>query len=175
MKKSNKSKKQKKKVDEFPTYDFNYDKVKEHCDGLEEIKAKLRYLNYVLKEKKNTDGIDIEFHFPGPSFIDKIKNEIKYYKDELKLTDPYMAEGYHKIIWLQKQQDFAFLFHRLLERNFIKLDREKYIMLCNHFKWKDGDMEPDQLKQAINNIKNRPETHKLSDDIKTLTIVEEEL
>lgn len=174
MKKVNKTQKQKRRVDEFPTFNFNYEKVKEYCKSLKDVKERLRYLNYVLKEKKNSDGIDIELHFPGPSFVDKIKNEIKYYEKELKLIDPYMADGYHKIIWLQKQQDFAFLFHRLIERNFIKLDKEKYIMLCNHFKWKDGDMEPEQLKQAINNIKNRPETHKLSNDIKTLTIIEDE-
>lgn len=165
MKKADKPQKQKRRVDECPTFNFNYEKVKEHCKSLKDVKEKLRYLNYVMKEKKNSDGIDIELHFPGPTFIEKIKNEIKYYEKELKLTDPYKAEGYDKIVWQKNRQDFAPLFNLLMQLGFISFRRNKWEMLCNHFTWNDGEMTPQQLKDALSNINHNPETHRVSDEI----------
>lgn len=168
MKKTSKPKKQKRRVDECPTFNFNYEKVKEHCKSLKDVKERLLYLNCVLKEKKNSDGIDIELHFPGPSFVDKIKNEIKYYEKEQKLTDPYSAEGYDKIVWNKTKQDFAALFDLLMQLGFITYRKEKLKMLSNHFTWNDGEMTSEHLRQALNNIKNKKETHQLSDEMQRI-------
>lgn len=168
MKKTKKTTEQQKKVTEYPKYNFNYEKIKAHCTTLKDIKEKLRYLKYVLKEKKNSDGIDIDLHFPGPSFIDKIKNEIKYYKDELKLTDPYMAEGYDKIVWARNKQDFPAIFDLLMRLGYITFRKNKWEMLCNHFTWNDGEMTPKQLKDALSNLNHNPETHQVSDDLANL-------
>ncbi len=149
----------------FNTFNFDYGKVMDYCKKLKNTEDKILYLEYVVKEKKNDGSLDIEAYF-GPSFAEKIKNEKRYLEKELKLKNPYKAEGYDKIVWAKNRQDFAPLFDLLMQLGFITFRRNKWEMLCNHFTWNDGEMKPEQLKDALSNIKNKPETHQLSDEIK---------
>lgn len=158
----------KSKIGKDVTYNFNFEAIMEHSDKLKRINEKILYLEYVLKEKKDKDnGLNIDFYFPDTlSFEDKIKNEIKYLYKELKLLDPYKAEGYDKIVWAKNRQDFAALFDVLMQTGFITFRRNKWEMLVNHFTWNDGEMTTEHLRQALNNINSRPETHQLSDEVK---------
>lgn len=150
----------------FNAFNFDYNKVMGFCGKLNKVSEKILYLEFVLKEKKNNkDGPDLEDYFPGVSFKEKIKNEIKFLKKEMKLTNPYMAEGYDKIIWGRNKQDFAPLFDLLMQLGFISFRRNKWEMLCNHFTWNDGEMTPKQLKDALSNVNHNPETHRVSDEI----------
>jgi hypothetical protein len=71
-----------------------------------------------------------------------------------------------KIIWIKKKEDFIALFGKLLDQGFFTFRKDKYKLLCKHFKWIDGDMTPEQLKSLNNNIKNKSETHQISDELK---------
>lgn len=170
MKNTNKKSGKPDKKTKWDTFNFSYEKVMGFCEKLKKINEKILYLEYVLKEKKNNrDDFGLDDYFPGiPSFEDKIKNEIKYLRKELKLTNPYMAEGYDKIVWARNKQDFAPLFDLLMQLGFISFRKNKWEMLCNHFTWSDGEMTPQQLKDALSNINHNPETHKVSDEISQL-------
>jgi len=166
MKNTNKKSGKPDKKLKWDTFNFSYEKVMDFCGKLKKINEKILYLEYVLKEKKNNrDGFDLDEYFPGTSFEDKIKNEIKYLRKELKLTNPYMAEGYDKIVWAKNKQDFAPLFDLLMKLGFITFRKNKWKMLCNHFTWSDGEMTPQQLTDALSNINNKSETHQLSDEV----------
>lgn len=150
----------------WETQNFDYDKIMKFCKTLKKINEKILFLEFVLKEKKNSkDGIDLDDYFPGISFEEKIKNEIKFLNKEMKLTNPYLAEGYDKIIWAKNKQDFAPLFDLLMRLGFITFRKNKWEMLSNHFTWNDGEMTPQQLKDALSNIRNKSETHQLSDEM----------
>lgn len=170
MKNTNKTKGKPDKKLKPDTFNFSYEKVMNFCGKLKKINEKILYLEYVLKEKKNNnDGLDIDIYFPGTlSFEEKIKNEIKYLRKELKLTNPYMAEGYDKIIWARNKQDFAPLFDLLIRLGFISFRRNKWEMLCNHFTWNDGEMTPKQLKDALSNVTHNSETHRVSDEVNNI-------
>ena len=132
--------------EKWETFEFDFKKVMDFCGKIKTTNDKILYLEFVLKEKKN-GSLDLDMYFLGPTFEDKIKNEIDYLNKELKLKDPYMAEGYDKIVWAKNKQE----------------------VLCNHFIWSDGEMKTEQLRQALNNINNKPETHQLSDEIRLIT------
>lgn len=153
----------------WSTYNFDYNKVMNFSDKLKKNNEKILYLEFVLKEKKNSkDGFDLDEYFPGTSFEEKIKNEIKFLNKEMKLTNPYMAEGYDKIIWARNKQDFAPLFDLLMRLGFISFRRNKWEMLCNHFAWSDGEMTPKQLKDALSNVNHNPETHQVSNEVSNI-------
>lgn len=101
----------------------------------------------------------------GLTFEQKIDKEIKFLRKKLKLQNPYMAEGYDKIVWARNKQDFAPLFDLLMQLGFITYRRNKWEMLCNHFTWNDGEMTSQQLKDALSNINHNPATHRVSDEI----------
>lgn len=170
MKNTNKTKGKPDKKLKWETFNFSYEKVMDFCGKLKKINEKILYLEFVLKEKKNNrDGFDLDAYFPGAtSFEEKIKNEIKYLKKELKLTNPYMAEGYDKIVWARNRQDFAALFDLLGQLGFITYRKNKWEVLSNHFVWNDGEMTTEHLRQALNNVNNKPETHQLSDEMQTI-------
>ncbi len=150
------------------TYNFDYNKVMNFCDKLKKNNEKILYLEFVLKEKRNGDnGLDLDLYFPGTiSFEEKIKNEIDYLYKELKLLDPYKAEGYNKIVWQRNKQDFPALFSKMINLGFFTFRKNKFVMLSNHFTWNDGEMTAEQLKHLLNNINNKPETHQVSDEVK---------
>ena len=152
----------------FNLFNFDFDKVMGYCKKLKKTEDKILYLEYVLKERKNDDTPDIEAYF-GPSFEKKIKNEKRYLEKELKLKNPYKAEGYDKIVWAKNRQDFAALFDVLGQLGYITYRKNKWEVLSNHFTWGDEEMTAEHLRQALNNIKNKPETHQLSDEMKIIT------
>lgn len=170
MKTKTKNKTQSKtaKAEKWDTFNFNFESIMECCEKkFKRVNEKILYLEYVLKEKKNSsNGLDLDIYFPGTaSFEEKIKNEIDYLYKELKLVDPYKAEGYDKIVWAKNKQDFASLFDLFMQLGFISFRRNKWEMLCNHFTWNDGEMTPQQLKDALSNINHNPATHRVSDEI----------
>jgi hypothetical protein len=151
------------------SYNFDYEKVMRFCDKQKKTSEKILYLEFVLKEKRNSsNAFDIDIYFSGASFEEKIKNEIRYLDKEMKLTNPYMAEGYDKIIWSRNRQDFAPIFDFLMRLGYISFRRNKWEMLCNHFVWSDGEMTPKQLKDALSNIIHNPETHQVSEEVSKL-------
>ena len=151
----------------FNTFDFDFDKVMKYCRELKSTEDKILFLEYVMKEKKNDDTMDIEAYF-GPSFEEKIKNEKTFLEKELELKNPYKAEGYDKIVWAKNRQDFAALFDILGQLGYITYRKNKWEVLSNHFTWGDEEMTSEHLRQALNNIKNKPETHQLSDEIRII-------
>lgn len=153
--------------EEYPVFGFNFEKVKAHVDNIKKQEEKIIYLEYVKKEKAiNNDGL-LELYM-GLTFEQKIDKEIKFLRKKLKLQNPYMAEGYDKIVWSRNKQDFAPLFDLFMQLGFITFRRNKWEMLCNHFTWNDGEMTPKQLKDALSNINHNPETHRVSDEINEL-------
>lgn len=156
-----------KSKEEYPAFGFNFEKVKTYVDKIKKLEEKIIYLEYVKKEKAiNNDGL-LELYM-GLTFEQKIDKEIKYLRKKLKLQNPYMAEGYDKIIWARNKQDFAPLFDLLMRLGFLTFRRNKWEMLCNHFTWNDGEMTPKQLKDALSNVNHNPETHQVSDEISEL-------
>ncbi len=152
------------KKEQYPLFDFNFVKVKVYAEKIKKIEDKIIYLEYVKKEKEiNCDGT-LELYM-GLTFEQKIDKEIKFLRKKLKLQNPYMAEGYDKIVWARNKQDFAPLFDLLMQLGFITYRRNKWEMLCNHFTWNDGEMTSQQLKDALSNINHNPATHRVSDEI----------
>lgn len=152
-------------------YDFRFDDVKKHCDTLTTPEEKILYLEYVKKEKNNSrDGLDLELYFNGPSFIEKIENEIDYIKTEMKLKikDTKQVERIDKIVWLKNRQDFVALFDVLMNSGFISYKKDKDLTLSKHFSWMDEEMIPGQLKHLRNNVKNKAEVYQLSDEMKII-------
>ena len=153
----------------YEVFNFKFDDVKKHCDTLSTPEDKILYLEYVKKEKSNkTDGLDLELYFNGPSFIEKMENEIAYIKTEMKLKnkESKQVERIDKIVWLKNRQDFVALFDLLMNAGFISYKKDKYVTLSKHFSWVDDEMTPDQLKHLKNNIKNKAEVYQLSDEMK---------
>ena len=87
---------------------------------------------------------------------------------ELKLTDPYTAEGYDKIVWAKNLLDFSTLFYILKRFGFIISKKNKWEMLTNHFNWIECEMTSEQLRQALNIVFNKTETHKLGEEFKAV-------
>lgn len=153
----------------YDVYDFRFDEVKKHCDTLSTPEEKILYLEYVKKEKNNNrDGLDLELYFNGPSFIEKIENEIDYIKTEMKLKnkDTKQGERIDKIVWLKNRQDFVALFDVLMNYGFISYKKDKDVTLSKHFSWMDEEMTPEKLKHLRNNVKNKAEVYQLSDEMK---------
>jgi hypothetical protein len=73
-----------------------------------------------------------------------------------------------KIVWQGKYEDFAALFDKLFELKFFVFKKNKFQVLAKHFSWIDGEMEPEKLKHLRNNIKNKSDTHQISDELKNL-------
>ncbi len=152
-------------------YNFRFDDIKKHCDALTTPEEKILYLEYVKKEKNNSrDGLDLELYFNGPSFIEKIENEIDYIKTEMKLKikDTKQVERIDKIVWLKNRQDFVALFDVLMNSGFISYKKDKDLTLSKHFSWMDEEMIPGQLKHLRNNVKNKAEVYQLSDEMKII-------
>lgn len=154
---------------EHDVFNFKFENVKKYCDGLTTPEEKILYLQYVKKEKSNnTGGFDLELYLDGPSFIEKIENEIEYIKTEMKFKkkDAKQIGSIDKIVWLKNRQDFVALFDVLMNTGFISYKKDKYVTLSKHFSWIDGEMTPDQLKHLKNNITNKAEVYQLSDEMK---------
>lgn len=157
----------KKKINNFELFDFQYDKIIGFCNDIKEENEKIIYLEYVLKEYKNNKSIfDLELYdIP----LDKrIKNEINYLKAKNELTNPNVTKNTPKLVWQKNRQDFAALFDLLFQLGFLTYERNKWEALSNHFTWSDGEMTGEQLRHALNNTKNKSETHQLSDEINGL-------
>ncbi len=155
----------------YDVYDFRFDDVKKHCDTLSTPEEKILYLQFVKKEKSNnTGGLDLELYLDGPSFIEKIENEIEYIKMQMKFKkkDAKQIGSIDKIVWLKNRQDFVALFDVLMNTGFISYKKDKYVTLSKHFSWIDGEMTPDQLKHLKNNITNKAEVYQLSDEMGTV-------
>ncbi len=67
-----------------PTFNFVREQVIEYCNKKETIDDQLRYLNYVLKEKKNNPPEIDENVGLKPSFEEYIETEIEYRKTLLE-------------------------------------------------------------------------------------------
>lgn len=155
----------------YDVFNFKFDDVKKHCDTLSTPEEKILYLEYVKKEKNNNrDGLDLELYFNGPSFIEKIENEIDYIKTEMKLKnkDTKQGERIDKIVWLKNRQDFVALFDVLMTAGFISYKKDKDVTLSKHFSWMDEEMTPKKLKHLRNNVKNKAEVYQLSDEMKII-------
>lgn len=153
----------------YDVYDFRFDDVKKHCDTLSTPEEKILYLEYVKKEKSNnSDGLDLELYFQGPSFVEKIENEIDYIKTEMKLKNKgtKQFESIDKIVWLKNRQDFVALFDVLMTAGFISYKKDKDVTLSKHFSWMDEEMTSEKLKHLRNNVKNKAEVYQLSDEMK---------
>lgn len=161
-----KSKQKKPARIEYDVCGFNFDTVIEYSKTLKTLSEQVIYLEYVLKEKKNNPTeIDLDLYTNGPTFEEKIKNEIEFLKTQLEVEEP---SGFReKIIWMKNRQDFAALFDILIANGFISYKKDKYVSLCKHFNWIDEEMTPEQLKHLRNNIKNKSEVYQLSDEMKS--------
>jgi hypothetical protein len=157
------------KLIKYDVYNFRFDDVKKFCDTLTTPEKKILYLEYVKKEKMNhSEGLALEFYYQGPSFVEKIENEIDYIKTELKLKNKKtkQVETIDKIVWLKNRQDFVALFDVLMNAGFISYKKDKYVTLSKHFGWMDEEMTAEQLKHLKNNVKNKSEVYQLSDEMK---------
>lgn len=155
----------------YDVYNFDFDDVKTHCESLLNPEGKILYLEYVKKEKNNSnDELDLDFYSHGPSFIKKIENEIHYIKTEMKLknNDTKQVERIDKIVWLKNRQDFVALFDVLMNSGFIPYKKDKDVTLSKHFSWIDEEIIPGQLKHLRNNVKNKAEVYQLSDEMKII-------
>ena len=81
--------------------------------------------------------------------------------DETNLND-------EKIVWLKKKEDFVALFDKLFELGFFAYSKNKHQLLSKHFIWPKEEMDSGKLKHLKNNIKNKPETHQISEELKNL-------
>jgi len=160
-----------KRTDNYEVYNFSYDNVKKHCDSLNTPEEKIVYLEYAKKEKTNNSvGLDLELYMQGPTFVQKIENEIAFIRKEmeLKMKGLPQPEINEKIVWLKNRQDFVALFDALMSAGFISYKKDKYVTLCKHFSWIDDEMKPEQLKHLRNNIKNKDFYYQESDEMKLI-------
>lgn len=152
---------------EYDVCGFDYAKVVENSKKLKTIKEQIVYLKYVLKEKlNNKSSFDIDLYSDGPSFEEKIKNEIKFLKEKLKIEEPSGFKD--KIVWMKNKHDFAFFFDNLYKDGFLSFRRDKLKMLSEHFKWQDEEMTPGQLKTLFSNVNRKYGTQNPSDEMATI-------
>lgn len=163
--------KKKRKTDkigtDFPTFNFDYNKVIDFQKGLKTNKEQIIYFNYVLKEKlNNKSSLDFDLYSDGPSFEEKIKNEIKFLKTKLGIEEPSGFKD--KIVWMKNKHDFAFFFDKLYKDGFISFRKEKLKMLAEHFKWQDEEMTSMQLKSLFSNVNRKYGTQEPSDEMASI-------
>ena len=160
-----------KKNNQYEVYNFRFNEVKEHVDNLNTPEEKILYLEYVKKEKMNqSEGLDLEFYVPGPTFVEKVENEIAFIKkeSELKTKSIKPIESTDKIVWLKNRQDFVALFDVLMNVGFVSYKKDKFVSLSKHFSWIDEEMTSEQLKHLKNNIKNKTEVYQVSAEMKII-------
>lgn len=172
---------------EFELFNFDFEKVKKHCDRLETSKEKLIYLEYVKKEKLNKeDSFDVELYFSGPKFTDKIKNEIKFVKSRIEIENEQKSESEKNesdielIWWKGTEGQLIYLYEQLVKINLIdsSQDDRKYVLLSKHFKNKKGEQFTNkQLAQAAQNLAAnktmRPKNSDIIDNISDQTSKQE--
>ncbi|MBI5726841.1 MAG: hypothetical protein HY965_03240 [Ignavibacteriales bacterium] len=145
-------------------FGFEYLKIMEYSKSLETIEEQILYLETVKKERiNNPPELDMDL-YNGPPLVEKLGNEIALLRSKLELMQPARSKySDKKIIWNGNKHDFSYLFYLLQNAGLIIAPREIHQMLCAHFTWVDGEMEPQQLKDQKNNVTNKPELYQPSE------------
>ncbi|KAF0146142.1 MAG: hypothetical protein FD143_3347 [Ignavibacteria bacterium] len=151
---------------DFDVRGFLYEEVINECDKYKTVEEQIEYLKYVLKEFKiNPPRLDPNGEVK-PNFKEKMEIEIEY--REKMLNGKQVTVQGEKIVWAKKREDFVALMDVLMNLNFILPKREKNIMLSDHFTWVDEEMTAEHIRQTRNNIKNKPELYKLSEEMEKI-------
>lgn len=152
---------------EYDVCGYDYDKVIDYSKTLKSLKEQIVYLEYVLKEKKNNPTkLDLDLYSNGPTFEEKIKNEIEYLKTQLEIDEPSGLKD--KIVWMKNKHDFAYIFDQLIKLGFLSFRKDKLKMLAEHFIWMDGEMTAKQLKTEFANINRKEWSQKPGEEVKDI-------
>ncbi len=187
MKKKEDNNNVKRDNEEFELFNFDFEKIKKHSEGLETNNEKLLYLEYVKKEKLNKeDVLDVELFFNGPKFTDKIENEINFIKSKVELdkTQKFKngkVDSAAELIWWKGTEgQLIYLYEELVKKNLIDSSQNdrKYVLLSKHFKNKKGEQYTNkQLAQTAQNLvanKNlKPKNSDIIDNISDQTSKQE--
>ncbi|MFA7421263.1 MAG: hypothetical protein WCZ90_16385 [Melioribacteraceae bacterium] len=152
---------------QYDVFGFDFAKVINYSKTLNKLKVQIVYLEYVLKEKKNNPAeLDLDLYSNGPTFEEKIKNEIEYLKTQFEIEEP---TGIHdKIVWMKNKHDFAYIFDQLIKLGFLSFRKDKLKMLAEHFIWMDGEMTAKQLKTEFANVNRKDWAQKPGEEVSNI-------
>lgn len=131
------------------------------CGEFETVEEQIKYLRFVLKEKKNNPSEIDENVGLKPSFDEYIQNEIEYREKELVLlnTDKSGSKGIINdddlIWWKGSEGQLVYLFEQLVKAHLVDdtFKERKYSLLSKHFKNKKGKRFTNrQMSQAAQNL-----------------------
>ena len=161
-------------MQKYPFFNFNPDKITEYCHNkIKPDNEKLIYLEFVIKEYKNNQGLlgpvsILEITSP---FIQKIRNEIEFINRIIeiknstangKIKTETLNRKIEKIHWQGKEVELIYLFKELIDRGLLK-EEKKYKMIADHFKQRNGkNFKPEILANSFQNMKK---TYKNIDEI----------
>ena len=155
------------KKNEYEVFGFDHEKVIDYSKTFITQKEQIIYLEYVLKERKNNPTkLDLDLYSSGPTFEEKIKNEIDYLKTQLEIDEPSGLKD--KIVWMKNKHDFAYIFDQLIKLGFLSFRKDKLKMLAEHFIWMDGEMTAKQLKTEFANVNRKDWAQKPGEEVKDI-------
>jgi len=149
------------------------------CEEFETIEKQIKYLRFVLKERKNNPPEIDENVGLKPSFEEYIQNEIEFREKELELSTNTYTEAQEPnnddlIWWKGSEGQLIYLFEQLTKHHFIDetFEERKYALLSRHFKNKKGKRYTNkQMSQAaqnlVMNITRKPRKAELLESIVT--------
>ena len=129
-------------------YDFIREKIMARCGEYETVEEQIKYLRFVLKEKKNNPPEIDENVGLKPSFEEYIQNEIEYREKELVLSKTENgkrkgANKEHELIWWKGTEPMLmYLFQLLYSANLLddaQIQAKKHSLITGHFKNRFGE------------------------------------
>ncbi len=128
------------------TFRFIREKVMKCCNGIETIEEQIRYLRFVLLEKKNHPPELDENLGLRPTFEEFIQNEIDYREKGLSFgklcSDKKRNEAAEQdlIWWKGTEPQIIYFFELLFRAGLIEQTqyRNRFSLIENHFKNKNG-------------------------------------
>jgi len=131
------------------------------CEEFETIEKQIKYLRFVLKERKNNPPEIDENVGLKPSFEEYIQNEIEFREKESVLlnSDKNGSKGIINdddlIWWKGTEGQLIFLFEQLVKAHLVDdtFEERKFSLLSKHFKNKKGKRYTNrQMSQAAQNL-----------------------
>lgn len=160
------------------TFNFDFDKVISYCESIKTTQKRIMYLEYVLKEKKNSSNdLDIDLYSNKEPFEKRIKSEIRFYRKQLKLLEEEpnkeqeivsiekSSKQIEKIVWLKNKQDLIFLFDQLIQFGFVPDRKDKDKFLFTHFTCEDQSRQSRALARGTNHKSNKSIRQQLKNNL----------
>lgn len=161
------------------TFNFDFDKVISYCESIKTTQKRIMYLEYVLKEKKNSSNdLDIDLYSNKEPFEKRIKSEIRFYRKLRKAEleeEPNKEQEIvsieknrtqiEKIVWLKNKQDLIFLFDQLIQFGFVPDRKDKDKFLFTHFTCEDQSRQSRALARGTNHKSNKSIRQQLKNNL----------